>query len=168
MAKINFLAITVFFVSLILIANAAEENASGSYNTTNETLLLNHSNDTDVAVVNGPIEINSSVNSSQNNLSNANGTEISNNTDYLNDAPNADNTNLSNALTAENTNISAEETQNAWTTSSTNFVGNSNEILAEASETLTADTADSAAKSSEEESSESITASFGVYLEIVG
>ena len=44
MAKVNFLAIAVFFVSLILIANAAEENTSGSYNITNEAFLNNSDN----------------------------------------------------------------------------------------------------------------------------
>ena len=46
MAKVNFLAIAVLFVSLILIANAAEENASESYNTIDEISNLSYSNST--------------------------------------------------------------------------------------------------------------------------
>ena len=184
MAKRNFLAIAVFFASLILIANAAEENTntSQSRNTTNEA-SLNHSNNsnttlanntydlnnTDAAVSNQsnkPIEINNSAeNTAQDSLNTIlntiNETKISNNTNYLNGTPETNNTDLSNAslsdaLTAGNANIGAEEIQN-----------NGNEIAAESSEALNPSTSSSVA-GHDEESATTLTAGFGVYLEIVG
>ena len=156
----------MFFVSFILIANAAEENTSESYNTSNEISNLSYSNDTatdnsyglnntETIVDNEPIGVNNSAeNAAQNNLSNVNETKVDN-TSYLNEMLENNNTNLSDTLTAENENISIEENQNA-----------TNEIAAEVFEGLTAD-APSNATGSEGEGT-SVTASFGVYLEIVG
>ena len=166
LAKVNFLAIAVLFVSLILIANAAEENASESYNTIDEISNLSYSNgtaadnsyglnNTETIADNKPIEANNSAeNAAQNNLSNVNEDNVDN-TSYLNEMLENNNTNLSGTLTAENENISIEENQNA-----------TNEIAAEVFEGLTAD-APSNATGSEGEGT-SVTASFGVYLEIVG
>lgn len=175
MAKIDLLAIAVFFVSLILAANAAEENAgesiSESYNTTNgilnETSNLSYSdgtaaddsyglNDAENVMEDKPIEANSSENASQNNLSDVDEAKISNNTIQSNDTPQTDNIVLSDALTAESKNVSIEENQNP-----------ANEIAAEVSEDLTVDILTNAADY-EEESAVGVTAGFGVYLEIVG
>lgn len=138
----------MFFASLILIANAAEENTGESYNATNEIPDLSYSND--------PAANNSyGLNNTENNLSNVNEAKISNNTSHLNDTPENNNTNLSDTLTVENKNTGIEENQN-----------NTNEI-ASTSDALTLDVSSSAAES-EEEGATSVTASFGVYLEIVG
>ena len=181
MAKINFLVLAAFSVLFVLIVNAAEEGINESYNATSEIPDLSYSNDTatnssyglnntetivdntETIADNKPIEANNSAeNAAQNNLSNANETEIGNNTSDLNDTPQTDNIVLSDALTAENENISIEENQN-----------NANEIAAEASEGLTVDTLTNATDYGGqtdygEESDASVTASFGVYLEIVG
>ena len=121
---------------------------------TNDTYNLN---DTDVAIVNGSIQINSSVNAPQNSLSDANGTKISDNAIQLNDTPQTGNIVLSDALTAESKNVSIEENQS-----------NTNEIVTKSSQALTNYASGDAVESEEnEESATAVTASFGVYLEII-
>ena len=169
MAKIDLLVIAVFFVSLILVANAAEEGASESYNKTNEISNLSYSNDTvtgnsyglnntETIADNKPVEANNSAeNAIQNNLSNVNGTEV-NNTGHLNDTsgtPENNSINLSGTLAVENENIDIEENQNKI-----------DEIAADSNASTLG--ASSSAAESEEESATALTAGFGVYLEIVG
>ena len=165
MAKIDFLAVAVFSILFALIANAAEEGINESYNKTDEISNLSYSNDTatdnpydlnntETTADNEPIEANNSAESAaQNNLSNVNETNVDN-TSYLNEMLESNNTNLSGNLVVENDNII--ENQNA-----------ANEIAAEASEGLIADTSTNAPDYGEE-NAVSVTSGFGVYLEIVG
>ncbi len=156
--KINALA-AVVFISFILIVGATGENGSESHDTANETLLSHNdtaannspSLNTDIAV-NGSIGTDGLVNASQNKT---NETEISSNTGYLN-TPGNNNADLSNALNEENTNIRSGENLSIV-----------NKITTESSETA-ADNAPVVAAEEYEDSAKEVTASFGVYLEIVG
>lgn len=138
MRKINFLVIAVFSILVILIVNAAEEKTNESYNQSNENKSFNTT----------------ALESNENLVNETSNSNLSSSQIILN-----------NSLEINNTNISVYEESQYDINNEYNINNNSNK---NSDDLINKNVSNKIVPTENEKQGKAVTASFGVYLEIVG